>query len=75
MSLFSHPACAEPDVDPAWFFPEKGHPKALQPARQICARCPHLYPCQEYALAIPWLHGIWGGLSELDRRLIRQNRW
>jgi len=39
-------------------------------AKAICARCPVLTECRDYALQIREPHGIWGGLSELDRRAL-----
>ena len=37
-------------------------------AKAICATCPVREPCLEYALRIREPHGIWGGLSEAERR-------
>jgi WhiB family redox-sensing transcriptional regulator len=37
-------------------------------AKSICATCPVREPCLEYALRIREPHGIWGGLSELERK-------
>ncbi len=37
-------------------------------AKAICAQCPVRRPCLEYALTIHEQHGIWGGLTEHDRR-------
>ena len=37
-------------------------------AKAICATCPVRRPCLDYALAIREPHGIWGGLSEAERR-------
>jgi WhiB family redox-sensing transcriptional regulator len=37
-------------------------------AKAICADCAVQEPCLEYALRIREPHGIWGGLSELERR-------
>lgn len=37
-------------------------------AKAICATCPVLDPCLEYALRIRESHGIWGGLNEYERR-------
>lgn len=37
-------------------------------AKAICAACPVRRPCAGYALAHRELHGVWGGLSETDRR-------
>ena len=38
-------------------------------AKAICRGCPVRAQCLEYALAIREPHGIWGGLSEAERRL------
>lgn len=37
-------------------------------AKAICNVCPVLVECREYALAIREPFGIWGGLTEADRR-------
>jgi hypothetical protein len=37
-------------------------------AKAICAACPVRQPCAVYALVHRELHGVWGGLSEADRR-------
>ena len=37
-------------------------------AKAICAGCPVRRPCLDYAVAIREPHGIWGGLSEAERR-------
>jgi Transcription factor WhiB len=51
------------------FFPGRG--ESAGPARRICARCPVREPCLEYALGNAITHGIWGGLAERDRRVLR----
>ena len=44
-------------------------------AKAICSACPVRIECLDYALRINEPHGIWGGLSEGERRtLIRQQR-
>lgn len=45
-----------------------------QAAKAICRRCPVLLTCREYALATGERHGIWGGLTEADRRRVRRPR-
>jgi len=57
-------ACRGTDLD--LFFPERGEPAG--PARQVCARCPVRQTCLEYALINRITHGIWGGLTERERR-------
>ena len=37
-------------------------------AKAICATCPVREACLEYALRIREPHGIWGGMSEAERR-------
>jgi Transcription factor WhiB len=51
------------------FFPGRG--ESAEPARQICGRCPVRQPCLEFALRRGIVHGIWGGLSERNRRALR----
>ena len=51
------------------FFPCRGEP--AEPARRICASCPVRQPCLEFALSHGITHGIWGGLTERDRRALR----
>ncbi|WNM68991.1 WhiB family transcription factor [Mycobacterium Phage TribleTrouble] len=59
--------CAQ--VDPDLFFPERGQPGA--PAKSVCARCPVIDQCREFALSSPTeLWGVWGGLSQRERRAI-----
>ncbi len=63
-------ACRGTDLD--LFFPERGEPAG--PARQVCARCPVRQTCLEYALINRITHGIWGGLTERERRPL-QSDW
>ncbi|HKA93408.1 MAG TPA: WhiB family transcriptional regulator [Acidimicrobiia bacterium] len=39
-------------------------------AKSICAACPVQVACLDYALSIREPHGIWGGLTEAERRLL-----
>ena len=59
-------------TDPDLFFPERG--ESADPARQICARCPVRQPCLVYALDKGIAHGVWGGLTERERRVLRVPR-
>jgi WhiB family redox-sensing transcriptional regulator len=63
-------ACA--GVDPELFFPARGEPTGT--AKAICATCPVREQCAEYALARSEKFGIWGGLSERERRRERHRR-
>lgn len=59
-------ACTK--ADQAIFFPPKG--ASVGPAKMICATCPVLEECRAYALMTNTKHGIWGGMSERERRRI-----
>jgi WhiB family redox-sensing transcriptional regulator len=67
---FTDAACAR--VDPELFHLEQG--QSPRPAKRICADCPVLDACRSYALARPELLGIWGGLTEPERRALRSRR-
>jgi len=43
-------------------------------AKAICATCAVKQPCLEYALRIREPHGIWGGLSESERKRVLEKR-
>ena len=60
-------ACRGTDLEV--FFPGRGEP--AEPARRICAACPVRQPCLDYAIGHGITHGIWGGLTERDRRALR----
>ena len=62
--------CAE--TDPEAFFPEKGG--STREAKKICTGCEVKAQCLEYALANDERFGIWGGLSERERRRVRLAR-
>lgn len=57
-------------LDPDIFFPTRG--ESPQSAKAICACCPVRLPCLQDALAHPERLGIWGGLSEHERRRYRE---
>ena len=51
------------------FFPGRG--ESAEPARQVCAACPARQACLDYAISNRIVHGIWGGLTERERRALR----
>jgi WhiB family redox-sensing transcriptional regulator len=59
-------------VDPDLFFPERG--ASTREAKEVCRGCVVREDCLEYALANGEKFGIWGGLSERERRKIRRRR-
>ena len=78
--LDSYPATDEDDqwqenalcaqTDPEAFFPEKGG--STREAKRICLGCEVRDKCLEYALANDERFGIWGGLSERERRRLKR---
>jgi WhiB family redox-sensing transcriptional regulator len=56
--------CAQVDTD--LFFPEKGG--STREAKQICRECTVAAECLDYALSHGERFGIWGGMSERQRR-------
>ena len=62
--------CAE--TDPEAFFPEKGG--STREAKRVCVGCDVRAECLEFALRNDERFGIWGGLSERERRRLRMVR-
>ena len=60
--------CAQ--TDPEAFFPEKGG--STREAKRICVGCTVKAECLEYALGHDERFGIWGGLSERERRRLKR---
>lgn len=60
--------CAQ--VDPELFFPEKGG--STLDAKRVCARCWVQADCLAYALEANEQWGIWGGLSDRERRKLKR---
>lgn len=60
--------CAQ--TDPEAFFPEKGG--STREAKKVCLSCPVRAECLDYALGNDERFGIWGGLSERERRKLKK---
>jgi WhiB family redox-sensing transcriptional regulator len=60
--------CAE--TDPEAFFPEKGG--RTEEAKRVCGNCEVRAECLEYALKHDERFGVWGGMSERERRGLRR---
>jgi WhiB family redox-sensing transcriptional regulator len=60
--------CAQ--TDPEAFFPEKGG--STRDAKRICVGCEVKQECLEYAVMQDERFGIWGGLSERERRRLKR---
>lgn len=55
-------------VDPDLMHPAVGDTQAAEAARAVCVGCPVKGPCLDYALANREHQGIWGGLTDKERR-------
>lgn len=60
--------CAQ--TDPEAFFPEKGG--STREAKKVCLTCEVRDDCLESALMNDERFGIWGGLSERERRKLKK---
>lgn len=63
------------DLDPELFFPEgDGVPARRQTAmaKEVCAACPVRSACLDWALTVGESHGIWGGTTPEERRMLRR---
>jgi WhiB family redox-sensing transcriptional regulator len=70
---WSRAACST--ADPELFFPISSSGPAIRQvslAKTICARCGIQQACLDYALDAGPIHGVWGGMTEHERRLLRQ---
>lgn len=59
-------------VDPDLFFPERG--ASTREAKEVCRNCFVQDDCLEYAIQNGEKFGIWGSMSERERRRIRRQR-
>jgi WhiB family redox-sensing transcriptional regulator len=65
------------DTDPDLFFPVGTTGQALvsiEHAKRVCSQCSVTQACLDFALDTNQDSGIWGGLSEEERRAIRRQR-
>ena len=60
--------CAQ--TDPEAFYPDKG--QSPKQAKKVCASCPVQALCLAYALTHDERFGVWGGLSERERRALKK---
>ena len=65
------------DEDPELFFPIGNTGPALlqiEEAKQVCRRCEVIEECLSWALESGQDAGVWGGLSEDERRALKRRR-
>jgi WhiB family redox-sensing transcriptional regulator len=63
------------DEDPELFFPIGNTGPAIlqiEEAKQVCRRCEVREQCLQWALEAGQDHGVWGGLSEDERRALKR---
>jgi WhiB family redox-sensing transcriptional regulator len=61
--------------DPLVFYPPSEDDSLAEEAKMICSMCAVRQPCLEFALTTREKHGVWGGLTERERRrVLRQRR-
>jgi WhiB family transcriptional regulator, redox-sensing transcriptional regulator len=57
------------------FYPPSDDDSLAEEAKTICSMCAVRKPCLEFALTNREKHGVWGGLTERERRrVLRQRR-
>lgn len=62
-------------TDPEIFFPDKDEANGLyNMAKQLCYQCPVQKMCLEYAIKTEQDHGVWGGLTVMERRRLRNGQ-
>lgn len=54
------------------WFPEKG--ESAKAAKRVCAACPVRQACLDYAMRHDERFGIYGGLTERERKALRRKR-
>lgn len=65
---YGRASCAQ--ADPDAFFPRQG--QSNRQAKRVCAGCDVRAECLEYALENDEEHGVWGGMSDRERRKQRR---
>ena len=64
-------SCRSYDTE-LFFHPEgergRSRRERVRAAKRICAACPVLIDCRAHALAMSEPYGVWGGMSEEERR-------
>ena len=67
---YEAPLCAQVDGD-LWFPDKGGDSTSINRAKRICHQCIHRLECAEWGIQNERF-GIWGGLTEFDRKIIRR---
>jgi WhiB family redox-sensing transcriptional regulator len=68
-----HEQAACKRMDPALFFPRAGESiRLIRLAKETCRGCPVQKPCLDWAVTTIEPFGIWGGVTERERRQLRR---
>ena len=59
-------------VDPESWFPEVGDYPVV--AKKVCSQCPVKPECLDFALEHEVQHGVWGGMTDGERRRLLRGR-
>jgi len=66
-------ACRDDDPE-VWFPTSMASPEVVDPLREVCWPCPRRDDCLAYAIEHREDFGIWGGMTDSQRRRIRAGR-
>jgi len=69
---YEAPLCAQVGGE-LWFPDQGGDTTIVRTAVQICKECVHRLECAEWGINYE-RHGIWGGLTAVQRKKIRRKR-
>jgi hypothetical protein len=69
----SEARCKDPEITPDTFFAGRGYNDTTHQAKRICAACPVVEPCLDFAMRTN-AEGVWGGTTETERRQLRKAR-
>ena len=78
MDWQQHAACRNADRASDFYPPmriERKHERRAREyrAKLVCASCPVRQKCLEHAIAVDERYGVWGGLTQDERRLVAQS--
>lgn len=68
----AYAVCAKPDA--VSMFPDASNAPHIAAAKEHCDICPVRIECLSSALARGEQHGIWGGLTTEERKLLRRRQ-
>lgn len=66
--------CAKDQSDMLAMFPTDGDGDGIEAAKALCRVCPVLAECLAEALDNGEQHGVWGGMTTEERKLLRRRK-